>query len=160
MDDFLTKPIKKKQLLGAIERWVDPRPVILVVDDSPDNLKVVEKFLNSTALYKPIFANNGHEAVKKIHQRTISLVLLDMEMPVMDGYRAATEIRKSRYGKTLPIIALTAHHGSKEVKKCLSAGCSSYLSKPIRKKELLASIAEFIEMRSGVTHFEPAGVGS
>ena len=98
------------------------------------------------ASFKLIFAEDGQQAIDKVSHAEISLVLLDMEMPVMDGYQAATEIRKLEHGTAPPIIALTAHQGSKEINKCLDAGCSSYLPKPIRKPELLASISEYIEV--------------
>ncbi len=140
MDDYITKPIKKKILLETIHKWLDPRPTILVVDDSEDNLNLMKNYLKKEGGYKLVFAQNGHEAVDIFKKRTISLILMDMEMPIMDGYEASTEIRKLKYGNEIPIIALTAHQGKSEINKCLEAGCTAYLSKPIRKQILLDAI--------------------
>ncbi len=144
MDDFITKPVKKKYLLSMINKWLDTRPMILVVDDSRDNLNLIRNYLIKEGGFRFIFARNGKEAVDVFSKRTISLILMDMEMPVMDGYEASTTIRKLENGKEVPIIALTAHTGSKELNKCLEAGCTAYLSKPIRKQKLIDMISHYL----------------
>ncbi|MFQ5649521.1 MAG: response regulator [bacterium] len=140
MDDYLTKPIKKKLLLETLKKWIDPRPTILVVDDSPDNRNLIRNYLKKAGTYKLLFAENGQEALAVYKRRTLSLILMDMEMPVMDGYAASTAIREIHSGKEIPVIALTAHHGASEIKKCLDAGCTAYLAKPIRKPGLIEAI--------------------
>jgi CheY-like chemotaxis protein len=91
------------------------------------------------------FATNGQEAIDLIARRTPSLALFDMEMPVMDGYTAVARIRTmNSQAAELPIIALTAHQGDDEAQKCLDAGCTAYLSKPIQRSVLLGTIASFI----------------
>ena len=140
MDDYVTKPINKQTLLKAIDKWIDSRPVILVADDSVENRRLIQNNLIKENNYKVVFAQNGQEAMETYARRTISLVLMDIEMPVMDGYRATTAIRTLPNGVDVPIIAMTAHHGSSEINKCMEAGCSDYLAKPIRKKNLLEKI--------------------
>ncbi len=144
MDDFTTKPVKKKNLLALINKWLDTRPTIMVVDDSSDNLNLIKNYLNKDRGFKYVFARNGKEAVDVFSKRTISLILMDMEMPVMNGYTATRTIRQLEYGLEVPIIALSAHQGSSEKKKCLDSGCTDYVSKPIRKQKLLETISHYL----------------
>ncbi|MFQ5486058.1 MAG: response regulator, partial [Desulfobacterales bacterium] len=144
MDDYVTKPIRKKILFKTIEQWLDPRPVILVVDDSQDNRNLLKNYLMKSGAYRLLFARHGQEAVEICQRRNVFLILMDMEMPVMDGYRAASAIRNLENGADIPIIALTAHQGTSEMKKCLDAGCTAYLSKPIRKKELFEMLFQHL----------------
>jgi len=141
MDDYITKPIKKKKLLAAIDQWLDKRPTILVADDSVDNRNLIAGYLKKTDAYKLVFASDGQEAVDIFKTRMFSLVLLDMEMPGMNGYEVASAIRNLESGEEIHIIALTAHQGGSEVRKCLEAGCTAYMSKPIRKQKLLDEIS-------------------
>ncbi|MFQ5605919.1 MAG: response regulator, partial [bacterium] len=135
MDDYITKPVNKKNLLETTENWIDARPSVLVVDDSLDNRNLIMHYLKQEDC-KLIFAENGREAVEKFKQQTVTIVFMDMEMPIMNGYEATNSIRELQQGKDVPIIALTAHQGGRETRKCLEAGCTDFFSKPIRKKKL------------------------
>ena len=115
---------------------------ILVVDDSVDNRNLIENFL-ATSEYKLHFAQNGIEAVDSFKEHNVSVILMDMEMPVMSGYAAAEAIRDLEGGDAVSIIALTAHQGHSEVKKCIDAGCTSFLAKPIRKPALMEVIGKY-----------------
>ncbi|RMF66179.1 MAG: response regulator [Calditrichaeota bacterium] len=137
MDDYLTKPLKKKTLLEMIEKWLDTRPRILIVDDSEDNRTLLLRQLSNEGVYRISVAHNGKEAVDRVAHQDVSVVLMDMEMPVMNGYEATKEIRKLKDKKDLPIIALTAHDDKRERDKCLEAGCTGFLTKPFHKRELL-----------------------
>ncbi len=135
MDDYLTKPINKKILLETTEKWLNSIQV-LVVDDSEDNQTLVSNFLRKSGEFRITSAYNGKEALDILKTRNFSIVLLDMEMPVMNGYEAALEIRKLENRLDIPVIAMTSHYGHEEIKKCIDAGCSDYLAKPIRKENL------------------------
>ncbi|MFQ5824893.1 MAG: response regulator [bacterium] len=145
MDAYITKPLKKKILLETVEKWIDPRPTILVVDDSVDNRNLIKFHLKNAGSYQLVFAQNGQEAVDRYKRQTISLILMDMEMPLVDGYTATKAIRNLENGVEVPIIAMTAHQGKREVIKCLEVGCTTYLSKPIRKRKLLEFIFQYLE---------------
>ncbi len=140
MDDYITKPVKKIPLLEMIDRHIDSRPALLIVDDSADNRNLLLNQLRRHGDFRLVTAQNGQEAVDLLRERSFALVLMDMEMPVMDGYTAASALRKQ--GLTVPIVALTAHRGPEQIKKCLQAGCSDYLAKPVRKQQLCKMVAK------------------
>jgi len=154
MDEYFTKPMKKTTLAALVERWTDARPKVLVVDDSVDNRTLLLRHLQKNGEFRTVCATNGQEGLDFFSKNVISLVLMDMEMPVMDGYAATAAIRELEHGKEVPIIALTAHSGSKEVKKCLTAGCSAYLGKPVRQKELFKAIEQSLPKETKATRVE------
>lgn len=143
MDDYITKPLNRKVLLDTVGKWIDMYPVILVVDDIEDNRKLIHNYLKGENC-RLVFASDGEEAIAIFKKQRVSLILMDMEMPGMDGYAASANIRGLESGADLPIIAMTAHDGTGEVRKCLQAGCSSHLAKPIRKAALLQAIQEYL----------------
>ncbi len=144
MDDYITKPLRMKMLLETVRKWIDPRPVLLVVDDSPDNRNLIQRYLTKIKQFRLVFAQNGQEAIDVFKSRTVSIVLMDMQMPIMSGYDAAAKIRNLENGRHIPIIALTAHQGQSEIDKCVEAGCTAYLAKPIRKKSLLETMHQYV----------------
>src|SRR4030042_5312119 len=146
MDDYLTKPINRKALLETLDRWIDRRMAILMVDDVEDNRKLVENYLLKEGRYKAVFARNGVEAITAFKNQTVSLILMDMEMPVMDGYTAVRIIRKLEGFPTIPIIAMTAHEGPEEIKKCIEMGCTDYIQKPMKASALLAVIHKYLDL--------------
>jgi two-component system, sensor histidine kinase and response regulator len=123
---------------------------ILLVEDAKENRIVVKAFLKKSPHTIEV-AENGEIAVEKFVSGNYDLVLMDMRMPVMDGYTATREIRKwekENQRSPMPIIALTAHAMAEDKQKCLDAGCTDYLSKPLKKEDLLKRIAEY-SMRTG-----------
>lgn len=118
---------------------------ILLVEDNTANQLLIQAFLKKTP-YKIDMAENGEIALEKFKAGTYNLVLMDIEMPVMDGYTATKEIRKwekENLQKATPIIALTAHALKGHTQKSLEAGCNVHLTKPIKKMDLLATIKKY-----------------
>ena len=85
-------------------------------------------------------AENGKAALDLVLTSTVDVILMDMQMPIMDGYAATRELRA--LGVQTPVIALTAHAMSGDEQKCLNAGCSAYLSKPVTSDRLIRTIAD------------------
>ena len=110
---------------------------ILLVEDSADNQLLIQKFLSDSGA-EVITANNGREGLEKALAQKFDLILLDIQMPEMDGYGALKGIREG--GLQLPIIALTAHALREERERAHKAGFNDYLTKPVTKKTLLERI--------------------
>jgi CheY-like chemotaxis protein len=120
------------------------RPLtILVAEDVEVNQKVVTKILERHG-HRVLLATNGREAVEMWERNSVDLVLMDIQMPVMDGYQATAAIRAKEAGtpRHTPISAMTAYAMSGDAEKCLAAGMDAYVSKPIKAEQLLATIGE------------------
>ncbi len=117
---------------------------ILVVEDNEINQSLIKHLFKSWEL-KYDLANNGIEAIEKLRVKKYDLILMDIQMPEMDGYTAAQAIR-GKLKLTTPIIAMTAHALAGEREKCLSYGMNEYISKPIREEQLHKLIAQFTHL--------------
>jgi two-component system, sensor histidine kinase SagS len=110
---------------------------VLLVEDNPVNQLVAKGMLGKLGC-EVIVAGHGGEALDQLEQSEFDLVLMDCNMPVMDGYEASRQIRRSGSWPQLPIVALTANAMSEERERCRAAGMSDYLAKPFRREELAA----------------------
>ncbi len=135
------------------------RARVLLVDDNKDNCNLIRLYLQNTP-FTLITAANGQEAVKKFCADPCDLILMDIEMPVMDGYEATEKIRQweqRQHRPPVPIVALTAHAFIRFKKKCLDAGCNDFLTKPVKKSKLIETIAAHLHL-SGQIQPEPVPV--
>jgi PAS domain S-box-containing protein len=114
---------------------------VLVVDDSVDNQVLIEHMLKSRGA-KVDTADNGQVGLTKALENDYDVVLMDVQMPVLDGHSATRILREKGY--IVPIIGLTAHAMQEDRKRCLEAGCSDYLTKPIRSEMLVQTISRHI----------------
>jgi len=168
---YLVKPVKKAELLVAIAtimgRKIEPvvgkiaevRPVdltkirslnLLLVEDSADNRLIIQAYFKRASDHIDI-AENGAIAVEKFKAGKYDLVLMDVQMPIMDGYTATREIRKweqEQGRKQTPIIALTAHAMKEDVQRSLDAGCTDHLTKPIKRATLMEAVQKYTGARS------------
>jgi PAS domain S-box-containing protein len=115
---------------------------ILLAEDGKDNQRLLSTHLRACGA-EVIIADNGQIAVDLVAKDPFALILMDMQMPIMDGYTAAKELRRA--GCTTPIIALTAYAMAEDRKKCIDCGCSDYLSKPIDRQILLKTASKYME---------------
>ena len=165
MAGYLVKPVKRAELFEAIATAMGrsqvfaPAPAldsapavtkdqralrILLAEDSQDNRLLVQSYLKHTPHHLDL-ADNGAIAVAKFKARGFDLVLMDMQMPIVDGYAATRAIKqweKETGRPPTPIIALTAFALREEIQKSLDAGCTAHLTKPIKKATLLNAIQE------------------
>ncbi len=127
---------------------------ILLVEDHPTNQKVVIRYL-SKAGYRVDIAENGLQGVKAYKRKIYNMILMDMQMPVMDGYDATKTIRTLESelgngemidGRPIPIIAMTAHAAKSDREKCLEAGTDDYITKPMSRETLLSVVAKWTEL--------------
>jgi signal transduction histidine kinase/AmiR/NasT family two-component response regulator/HPt (histidine-containing phosphotransfer) domain-containing protein len=128
---------------------------ILVVEDIEHNLILIQLYLNA-ACWQLTIARNGLEAVELYQKQSFDLILMDIQMPVMDGYTATRTIRELEAREKwprIPIIALTAHAFREDVEKCLANGCDAHLGKPIRKGQLLTTLIRFLDAFSSHAEF-------
>jgi CheY-like chemotaxis protein/HPt (histidine-containing phosphotransfer) domain-containing protein len=122
-----------------------PSTRILLVEDGETNRKLIELILRRAGA-EVMMAENGQVGVDLALQHEFDVILMDMQMPVMDGYTAATRLR--REGMKVPIIALTAHALKGDREKCRAAGCSDYLPKPVDAECLVRKIAEKLRAKA------------
>ena len=110
---------------------------ILLAEDNPTNRKLAETYLSRRG-HEVVVATNGQEALDRALVGDSDVILMDVQMPVMDGLAATRAIRdaETRAGKRVRIVALTAHAGDESLEVCLSAGMDDYLSKPFKPEEL------------------------
>jgi len=169
IDELIVKPVRVSRLYNALQKLTDGDasikqtvnensymeslhsveagiPRILVVDDTPDNQNLARRILELGG-YVVDVASGGEESVEAARERHYDLILMDVQMPVMDGFQATRNIRKlqnSNSASRTPIIAVTAHaiHGYRE--KCIENDMDDYITKPLRKKTLLELVGKWI----------------
>jgi len=116
---------------------------ILVVEDNEKNLYLM-KFILQKAGYQVSEAVNGKEGLEKAKAELPDLILMDMQLPVMDGYKATTLIKAHEKTKNIPVIALTAYAMKGDREKTFEAGCDGYLEKPINPENFTETIKDLL----------------
>jgi CheY-like chemotaxis protein len=120
---------------------------ILLVEDNPINQKVAARLLEKHG-HTVVIARNGREALALLDGRAFDLVLMDVQMPEMDGLEATAAIRRREHGtgQRLPIVALTAQATTDDRARCFQVGMDGYLTKPVRTQVLLQALAEIMAL--------------
>ena len=116
---------------------------ILVVEDQPDNRQIIRDMLAGTD-YEITEAENGEEALVAIAKQRPDLILMDIQLPIMDGYTAVSRIKADPGLRSIPIIAVTSYALNGEEKKARAAGCDDYVPKPFSPRQLLAKIRQYL----------------
>ncbi|MFZ7127140.1 MAG: response regulator [Desulfobacterales bacterium] len=171
INGFLTKPIYPSTLFDAImdgfgkeglkeaarERRFTTRASIyrrhlkgtriLVAEDNPTNQQVAQAILEGAGIAVTI-VNNGEEAVRAVRDQFFDAVLMDIQMPKMNGYEATRQIRELPGGSSIPIIAMTAHAMKGDEEKCLEAGMDGYIAKPVNQDRLFHTLSRLLQTRA------------
>ena len=161
----LVKPIKQSELLDAImtalgqgQEQVEPQSAvvrrggprlhILLAEDNPVNQRVARTILEKQG-HTVLLAHNGREALARAQAERFDVILMDVQMPEMDGLAATAAIRQleSKSGAHVPIVGVTAHAMKGDRERCLAAGMDGYISKPVRPAALFATIDEVVQSR-------------
>ncbi len=165
--DFLVKPFNQRALIETVIRSIsgyestkinkssksvsDDTLIeniggarVLLVEDNLINQQVATEFLQNAKIQVDI-ASNGKEALKALESSVFDVILMDIQMPVMDGYRATAEIRNNPSLKDIPIIAMTAHAMAGYKEKCLNAGMDDFVTKPINVDDLYAALSRWVK---------------
>ena len=116
---------------------------ILIVEDQEDNRRILRDMLGNAG-YDLVEAESGEDAVAAVAKQRFDLILMDIQLPVMDGYEAARRIKSNPEMKAVPIIAVTSYALAGDDAKALAAGCSAYVSKPFSPRALLAKVREYL----------------
>jgi CheY-like chemotaxis protein len=140
-------PVAPKPAAPHVAPVVDSRPLrVLVAEDNVVNRKLAEHLLRRRG-HEPVMVVNGREAVDALEQESIDVVLMDLQMPEMDGFEATAAIRarERSTGERVPIVALTAHAMEGDRQRCLDADMDGYVSKPIDPANLFAVIDQLTQ---------------
>jgi signal transduction histidine kinase/CheY-like chemotaxis protein len=171
---YIQKPVRRAELHAAIvgaltgrakaaptdrvpvpeSRAVSPSRILLA-EDNIVNQRLAFRML-AKAGHTVVIANNGREALVALQRQNFDVVLMDVQMPEMDGFEATRAIRKNELGKSqhMPIVAMTAHAMTGDRDRCLAVGMDEYISKPIRAADLL-DLVEKVRLREPVAEFGP-----
>jgi len=118
-------------------------PKILLIEDNEMNLDMLSRRLERQG-YEVHIAMDGAKGVEMAQQEVPDLILMDMSLPVMDGWEATRRLKAEEVTQSIPIIALTAHAIAGDRERCLAVGCDEYESKPVKFPRLLGKIKELL----------------
>ncbi len=176
VDAYLTKPIPSSDLFTCVQAVLEQpaiaqapgkalitrytlaeiqqqdQPRILVVEDNPINQKLAVRLLDKMG-YRIDIAANGREALTALENVSYALVLMDCQMPVMDGFEATLQIRQrdQQKGEHTPIVAVTAHAGKGDRERCFAVGMDGYITKPVKPEDLRAAVSRWmVRTKEGV----------
>jgi two-component system, cell cycle response regulator DivK len=116
---------------------------ILIVEDQEDNRQILRDLLGNAG-YALSEAENGEQALAAVAARRPDLILMDVQLPIMDGYEATRRIKADPATRSIPVIVVTSYALSGDDTKARAAGCDAYVSKPYSPRQLLAKVKEFL----------------
>jgi two-component system cell cycle response regulator DivK len=140
--DMALVPVTKRKDIEMVER-VDP-PAILYIEDNLPNRVLVKRILKAEG-YEVLEAETGPEGIEIAKARQLSLILVDINLPEVDGYEVTAQLRAMNELRDVPIIALTANVMRGDREKSLEAGCSGYIQKPVDVDLLPSQVAAYLE---------------
>lgn len=122
----------------------NPKKKVLVVEDNPMNMILIKEILAVNG-FEVIEAYNGHDAIKRVSEEMPDLILMDLNLPEMDGVTATKILKSNTPSKDIPIVAITASAMKGDEEKILAEGFDGYIAKPIEMKKFMKDVALFIK---------------
>lgn len=138
MTDDMVNPLETPAPDVSADGLIDTRPAVLIADDSAEIRQLVGHRLR--ARYRVLQATDGRAALEQFARYRPAVVLLDLDMPIMDGYATAAAIRRREDGRTAPIIAMTGEESAEARRRATMAGCTAYLTKPVPLAAIAAAV--------------------
>jgi chemosensory pili system protein ChpA (sensor histidine kinase/response regulator) len=148
MGPLIRRGLEKAEQPAEVEvapKEITRQPLVMVVDDSITMRKVTSRVLDNHCI-EVMTAQDGIDAIEQLHDRVPDLMLLDIEMPRMDGYELLDHIRADARLRHLPIIMITSRAGQKHRKKARKAGANAYLTKPYQEVELVEQVSAMLDI--------------
>jgi len=131
-----------KQELGKRSKMV----LVLIAEDSLDSRELLVDFLQFAG-YRTAQAADGQEAIEKAQRFRPQIILMDLAMPILDGWEATRRLKKNPHTSRIPIVAVTAHALPDDERRAKEAGCDAFLTKPVNPEELLATVGRTLEKK-------------
>lgn len=129
------------------------KPTVLIVDDIPENIRVLAGFLQKHGINTAI-ANSGAQALKTLSRVSVDLILLDVVMPEMDGFQLCDKLKSADHTKDIPVIFITARTETEDIVHGFVKGAVDYITKPIQEKEVMARVSTHLELMKHRNHLE------
>ena len=154
MDACLAWPITQTRVLSMLEQWSQNGPQsssyffpgkrVLVAEDNEINQEIIKRILAALQIHAEV-VGNGLQAIAALSEQHYDLVLMDIQMPELDGLQATQHIRQVLKLESLPIVALSAHSEAEQRDKCEACGMNDYLTKPYRRQQLEALLKRWLD---------------
>ncbi len=122
------------------------KPKVLVIEDNEQNIYLLTFILEKNG-YEVVQARNGHEGITLAGKVQPSLILLDIQLPVMDGYEVAHRLKERTETRDIPIVAVTSHAMVGDRERVMDAGCTGYIEKPINPETFIPEVEQYMESR-------------
>jgi CheY-like chemotaxis protein/anti-sigma regulatory factor (Ser/Thr protein kinase) len=153
MDEYVTKPIQRARMVELVGAWVDPRPVALIVDDSVDNREICRRYLERDRRIRPVCVADGEMALRLARRRSFDVVIVDKEMPTMDGLELLQKLLA--LDPTTRCIMLTGHTSVETRRKVLEAGALQFVTKPIDRPLFIETVMKVMAEPLGAPSEKP-----
>ena len=159
MNDYMSKPLRRKRVLDTTANWLDRRPLILVADDDQSSRLIVRTWLKPEKQWRHIVVGDGQEVLDAFGRYPVAVVVLDLEMPGLDGFKTVQQLRRLPGGQNVPIIAMTGHVGPEVESRCRLAGFTDHVNKPYSRETLLQVLRKHTARQTDPSHFRAPAIG-
>ncbi len=140
MNDFLTKPIRGEHLLDTVNRWAHGRHVVLVVDDAADSRRLIGHWLRKESELQVVESPSAEAGLERMERGDVALAFVDLNMTGMSGLQMVRHIRRQSVHSRVVLVAVTGEEGADVRRRCLDAGFDAFLTKPVRRAQLMEQI--------------------